>query len=525
MSSPLTRRVRVEIDIATLVANYKKIRERVAPLEVLCVLKANAYGLGVGAYARALSEAGCSYFGVAEPFEALELKAALGDRPAAIQVLSSILPDEIPAMVEAGVRLPVTDCEEAQAISNAAAKAGVTARVHFKIDTGMGRLGILERDAEDTIRRVAALPNLDCEGIFSHCPMAYDPQNPYTADQINRFVALVGRLAGEGYRFRRIHMAASDAINNFPRTAAAPFTTVRTGINLHGSFDPNGLRALDLSPVLTLKTRIAQVRTLPPGTTLGYGRTWCLNAPTRVATISAGYADGLPLALSNRGTVLVHGVRCQVIGRISMDYTTIDVSHVPEAKPGDEVVCLGRSGAHCITPDDWAALKGTHAYDIICSFGSRVERVIQWPHPAQAFASGRKINRVALSLGSNISPRRDYLCKAVEAVSAFPDTRFVAASSIYETKGMDVPAEFAQMDFLNQAVLFDTALSPEEFLSRTQAVENDLGRVRTVKNGPRTIDIDIISFGDEKRTSPELTIPHPRAAERPFVQHPLAELV
>ena len=520
----MIRRVRVEINLATLVENYRKICERVAPLEVLCVLKANAYALGVGAYAKALSDAGCSYFGVAEPFEALELKAALGDRPAAIQILSSVLPDEIPAMVRAGVRLPVTDYEEAQAISRAATEAGVTARVHFKIDTGMGRLGILESEAFDVIRKVRELPNLDCEGIFSHCPMAYDPENGYTRDQIARFVTLVYRLKAAGIALRRIHMAASDAINNFPEAACSPFTTVRTGINLHGSFDPNGLRALELESVLTLKTRVAQVRTLPPGTTLGYGRTWCLNAPTRVATICAGYADGLPLALSNRGAVLIKGVRCQVIGRISMDYTTVDVSHVDNVLPGDEVVCLGRDGDKCITPDDWAALKGTHAYDIICSLGSRVERVVI-PAPEKCvFPAGKKIRRVALSLGSNISPRRVYLSKAISALSAMPETRFVASSSIYETKGVDVPQEFADMDFLNQAALFDTALSPEEFSSRMHCIEDSLDRLRAIPNGPRTIDIDIITFGDEKRNTPQLVIPHPRAASRAFVQLPLREL-
>ena len=117
------------------------------------------------------------------------------------------------------------------------------------------------------------------------------------------------------------------------------------------------------------------MRTLPAGTTLGYGRTWCLSKPTRVATISAGYADGLPLALTNRGHVLINGAPCPVIGRISMDYTTVDVSKAGEVNPGDEVTALGGSGKYAITPDDWAALKGTHAYDIICSFGNRVERV------------------------------------------------------------------------------------------------------------------------------------------------------
>ena len=136
-----------------------------------------------------------------------------------------------------------------------------------------------------------------------------------------------------------------------------------------------GRKALKVEPVLALKTRVAQVRSLPAGTTLGYGRTWCLREPTRIATISAGYADGLPLALTNRGHVLINGAVCPVVGRISMDYATVDATGATGVRTGDEVVCLGRSGRHVVTPDDWARLKGTHAYDIICSLGTRVQRL------------------------------------------------------------------------------------------------------------------------------------------------------
>ena len=374
----LRRRVRVEIDLGALVRNYRRIQAHVKPMRVLCVLKANAYGLGVGPYAEALAKAGCRDFGVAEPFEALELLSVLrrGRCAADVQILSSILPDEIAPMVKAGVILPVTDLATAKLISAAARRARTTARVHFKLDTGMGRLGILAKDALETIRAVRALPALDCEGIFSHCPMAYDPKDPFTKRQVALFKSIVAACAKEGIAFRKVHMAASDAINNFPETARSPFTMVRTGINLHGSFDPNGRKALKVEPVLSLKTRVAQVRELPAGTTLGYGRTWCLAAPTKVATISAGYADGLPLALTNRGFVFIGGRRCKIIGRISMDYTTVDVSDVPDVKPGDEVVCFGACGRDSITPDDWAELKGTHAYDVICSLGSRVQRVV-----------------------------------------------------------------------------------------------------------------------------------------------------
>lgn len=374
----MKKRVWVEIDLKALVRNYRRIAAHVKPARVLSVLKANAYGLGVGAYAKALAEAGCTNFGVAEPFEALELQrhlAGLPGGPFDVQILSSVLPDEIAPMVKAGVILPVIDLATARLISAAAVKAKRTVRVHFKLDTGMGRLGILAADALETMCAVRDLPGLDCEGVFSHFPVAFDPDDPFTKPQIARFKAIVAAAQKLGFRFRKIHIAASDGINNFPECAKAPFTMVRTGINLHGSFDPYGKKTLKVESVLTLKTRVAQVRELPAGTTLGYGRTWCLKEPTRVATISAGYADGLPLALTNCGRVIIGGRLCPVIGRISMDYTTVDVSGAPGVRPGDEVICFGRSGKLSITPDDWAVLKGTHAYDIICSLGNRVERV------------------------------------------------------------------------------------------------------------------------------------------------------
>ncbi len=381
----MERRVVVEIDLKALVRNYRKIAAHVKPAQVLCVLKANAYGLGVADYVKALASAGCTMFGVAEPYEALELLRVLAPAGSSVnsrkagatevQMLSSVLPDEVEPMVKAGVILPVIDVATAKLISAAAVKAKVVAKVHFKLDTGMGRLGILAKDALQVMREVKKLPNLDCEGVFSHFPMAYDPKDPFTKRQIKIFKSIVAAAEKEGFKFKKVHISASDGINNFPETAKKPFTVVRTGINLHGSFDPYGRKALKVEPVLSLKTRVAQVRELPAGTTLGYGRTWCLNAPTKVATISAGYADGLPLALTNCGFVFIGGKRCKIIGRISMDYTTVDVSGVPNVKPGDEVVCFGKCGKDSITPDDWAALKGTHAYDIICSLGNRVQRI------------------------------------------------------------------------------------------------------------------------------------------------------
>lgn len=373
----LKRRVWVEVDLGKLRANYGRIASAVRPARVLCVLKANAYGLGVLPLAQALAETDTAGFGVAEPFEALQLTQAMDAGALArkgVHVLSSVLPDEIAPLVDAGVTLPVTDLPSARRIAAYARRAKRRAKVHFKIDTGMGRLGILLADAVRTVHAAVRLEGLEAEGIFSHAPMAFDPAHPFTRTQLAAFKDLVAELARGGVTFRHVHFAASDAINNFPEATRAPFNLVRAGINLHGSFDPNGRRTLNVVPVLSLKTRVAQVRRLPAGATLGYGQTYRLSRATRIATISVGYADGLPLALSNRGHVLIRGVRCPIVGRISMDYTTVDASAVPHVRAGDEVVCLGGEGDDKITPDDWAAIKGTHAYEIICAFGSRVAR-------------------------------------------------------------------------------------------------------------------------------------------------------
>lgn len=366
----LPRRVWLEISLGTLTQNFRKIEAAVAPAQVLAVLKANAYGLGVLPIARALAEAGASAFGVAEPYEALQL-LPLG-KP--VQILSSILPEEIEPMVQEGVTLPVTDLDTARLISLAAERSGRKAVVHFKIDTGMGRLGILVNEAAHVICEAARLPGLACEGIFSHFPYAYETGSELTNHQMDLFCSLLKEVAGHGITFAKRHIANSDAINNFPRACREPFNVVRTGINLHGSFDTAGRRALQVKPVLTLKTRLTAIRTLPAGTGIGYGHTYRLIRPTRVGTVSAGYADGLPLALSNRGYLLIHGTPCPVLGRLSMDYTTVSLESVPEAAVGDEVVCLGGEGIHALRVEDWASLKNTHPYEIICSFGNRVER-------------------------------------------------------------------------------------------------------------------------------------------------------
>ena len=364
------RRVWLDISLGTLRTNYRHIARAVSPCAVMAVLKANAYGLGVRPIAGALAQEGVAAFGVAEPHEAF----ALLDLGIPIHILGSVLPDEIPELVAAGVVLPVTDLDTARAISREAVRQGRPATVHFKVDTGMGRLGMLIGEAAAAIQAACRLPSLNAEGIYTHFPVAYQPGSAFTRAQIRSFSDLLGSLSAAGLSFAHRHIANSDAINNVPEAFRPPFNLVRTGINLHGSFDTEGMRVLDLAPVLTLKTRLTAARLLPAGSTIGYGLSYRLPQAARVGTISAGYADGLPLALSNRGHVLIRDAPCPILGRLSMDYTTVSLEQVPEAAVGDEVVCLGGEGPLAVSVEDWAHLKNTNPYEIICSLGSRVER-------------------------------------------------------------------------------------------------------------------------------------------------------
>lgn len=353
------------INLNTIRSNFEKIVNAVGPLDVMAVLKADAYGLGVRAIAQCLLDAGATRFGVADLQEAL----AIDDFGIPVQVLGGIIADEIPGAVANDIVCPITDLQTAGLLSAEARNQGKSVRCHFLIDTGMGRLGILLAEAHDLIRAVVDLPGLDCTGIYSHFPFAYGDYD-FSCHQVAAFARLLGTLADSDIHFQHVHMANSDGIHNIESAVASPFTMVRTGINLYGCFDLEGRKTLPLEEVLTLKSRIVSIRDLPWGASIGYGRTHCLDRPTRVGTVSIGYADGLPLSMSDCGSLIVRGRKCPILGRVSMDYTTISLEGVPSAEVGDEVICLGEE----ISVADWARNKDTITYEIICSFGNRVKR-------------------------------------------------------------------------------------------------------------------------------------------------------
>ncbi|MBR7128212.1 MAG: alanine racemase [Lentisphaeria bacterium] len=364
-------RVNLEINSAQIAENFLNIKKYAAPAKVMAVLKANAYGIGVKKIADLLVSLGVDMIGVAEINEALELSHL----NVPIQILGNLLPHEISDAVRINLVAPLNNYEHACLIDHEAARQGKIIRGALTIDSGMGRLGMVAEDAYEEILKIRELKNIRIVGIYSHFSSAFNKSDGYTAFQIERFKKLYQRLIADNFSFEYVHIGASDAINNFPEISKAPFNMVRSGINLYGYADDNiPDTAMTLKGCVELKTYLSSIRTLKAGSALGYGRMHKLKKDSLVGTIAAGYADGLPLALSNRGYVLINGVLCPVLGRISMDYTTVLLDNVPQVKLGDEVVCIGRQGEYEITLDDWAKFKGTHVYEVLCAIGMRVNR-------------------------------------------------------------------------------------------------------------------------------------------------------
>jgi len=361
-------RVCLEVDVKNLKKNFYTIKEKVGDIMIMAVLKANAYGLGIKEIAKILEDAGVSRFGVAEISEALTIRK-FSKLP--IHILSGVLDSEIEPALDNDVILPINSLRVAKKISDLAGKKKIVATTHILIDTGMGRLGLVY-DKEDTvkeIREILKLPNLYIEGIYTHYAAANEPSNPYTNNQLNKFKDILKYFPNT---FDIIHTANSDAVNNFPDTY---FDMVRTGINLYGIFDLEGRRIYSLSPVISLKSKIMDIRRLKKGSSISYGCEYTLKKDTNIATVCAGYADGIPLTLGNKGKVLINGRYFPIRGRIAMDYFMVDLGDNKDIDIKDDVVIIGKSGKYEITVEDIAKLKGTHPYDIICSISPRVKRI------------------------------------------------------------------------------------------------------------------------------------------------------
>lgn len=356
-----------EIDLGALRHNITAARSQLAPgVKVMAVVKANAYGHGLGAVAKALV-GHTEMFGVATVGEAEELRGHVPEVP--IFILGPALPDERPR-VTAGRFVPaISTVEEAR---DYAALAGAEPLpVHLIIDTGMGRVGILEDHAVSAAREILALGGLAVTGLASHLPVA-DEDDAFTREQLAHFHEVVGQLRALGISQPLVHIDNSAGIISYPAQAG---DMVRAGLMLYGSspvpeFQPK------LHAVMTWKTRITLVRDMPAGHGISYGRTFITPRPMRIATLAVGYADGYQRHLTNRDAeVLIGGQRCPVLGRVTMDQILADVSALPQVAAGDEAVLIGQQGGEEIFAAELAQKSGTIPWEIFTGVGRRVERV------------------------------------------------------------------------------------------------------------------------------------------------------
>jgi alanine racemase len=357
-----TYRCWAEIDRAALRHNAKVARERIGKAEMLAVVKANGYGHGMIGVAETLAE-DVQLFGVANLEEAVALREKV-QHP--IITLSPTLPDERASVVEQQFIPTISGFEEAEAF----AKHGRLA-INFKIDTGNGRMGVVESEAMETFKRVAALPNIDIHSVSTHMPVSNEDAE-YTRDQLVRFRKIVEQLRKNvpgSYKAHVLQSAGTLAFND------PSFDIVRAGVILYGISPLPEFQKL-LKPAMSWKTRIGLIGDLPKGASISYGRTFITPKPMRVATLTAGYADGYPRHLSNRATeMLVRGKRCALLGRVTMDLMVIDISHIRHTEVGDEVVLMGRQGEAEISASELAEKAGTITWEITTRVGQRVKRV------------------------------------------------------------------------------------------------------------------------------------------------------
>ncbi|MCO1603458.1 alanine racemase [Desulfosporosinus nitroreducens] len=363
------RPVWAEVNLQTLRENFYKL-QTYTKSEIMPIVKADAYGHGAIPVVKTLIACGAQRFGVALLQEALEIKAAFPE--VAVMVIGATERNESDTLVERDIIPTVFQLAQAQALSESAVRLNRTARLHIKIDTGMGRIGFRETDVAE-ILRIADLPNLFIEGIFTHFATADQRDLSFARKQLKCFKTVYEELKRAGLTIPIRHAANSAGIIQFPESH---FELVRLGISLYGLTPSSQIDGnIGLEPVMAWKAKVSHVKTINTGETVSYGRTFQAAYPTVVATVPVGYADGMRRALSNQGEMLIHGRRSTIIGRICMDQTMLDVTKIPGVKVEDVVTILGKDGNEQLTATEMADWMGTISYEVVCGISKRVPRV------------------------------------------------------------------------------------------------------------------------------------------------------
>lgn len=360
----------VEISRSGIAANYRAVRDAVAPSSgVIGVVKADAYGHGAIEVSRILQREGAGWLAVSSVEEGVALRRAGID--CRVLVMAGIMPWECGALSEHSLTPVIHSLDELRALN--AQCAGIA--VHLKIDTGMTRLGT-RAAAEQISAAVSAAPRVRIEGLMSHFASAADFTSSQTEEQIQAFQDVRCSLASFGIKPPLLHFSSTNAVA-YPRRDAW-LSLVRTGHAIYGYVSPargHVLQpALRVKPALCWRTRIVLVKDVPAGARIGYGGVFVAPAPMRIAVLSAGYADGVPHRLSNRGKVIAGGRLAPILGPVSMDLTTIDITACPQLRPGDQVTLLGREGDASLDAQQIARTAGTISYNVLCGIGARVKR-------------------------------------------------------------------------------------------------------------------------------------------------------
>jgi alanine racemase len=360
----------LEVDLEAVAANVRSIASLLEPATRICaVVKAEGYGLGAAPIARAALDAGATCLAVARVDEGVRLRQAGLTEP--ILLLAGFAPGEAEPIARHRLTPTAVQADDVRALGRAAARHGVVLPVHLKVDTGLTRFGALPDEVGALARLIRGLPSLRLDGLYTHFASADEPDLAFTRRQLADFQAVRAALRSEGVE-PRCHAANSAATLAEP---AARLDMVRLGITLSGHYPSADVpRRAALRPAVSLRARVVRVYDLPPGTSVGYGRTYRLDRPGRAALIPAGYADGVPRAHSNRAVALVRGVRVPLIGRVSMDQCVVDVGEVPEVRVGDEAVLFGRADGAEIGLDEFAGWSGTIGHEALCRVGPRVPR-------------------------------------------------------------------------------------------------------------------------------------------------------
>ena len=356
-----------EISLSAIKHNIGEIRRLLAPgVKFMAVVKANAYGHGSVAISRSAVEAGADSLAVANLKEALEIREAGVVSP--ILILTESPTSVMDEIVQYDLCQTIYSFSEARALSEEAQKRKKTVRVHVKVDTGMGRVGVPPSEAVAFITKVSSLPGIKLEGVFTHFAKAEDPNDNFTVDQFDRFKQVITKIKHVPFR----HSANSAAVLYHPETH---LDMVRVGLMMYGLYPAGSSRRLiDLKPALFFKSRVTYTKRIPAGTPLSYGCTYVAPSETKIATIPVGYADGFSRRLSNRGQVIIRGKRYPVVGRVTMDLTMVNVGD-SGVEVGDEVVLIGEQNGQAISADEVAGLEDTISYEVVCGIGKRVPRI------------------------------------------------------------------------------------------------------------------------------------------------------